>query len=210
MEITYIYELSKNGIPFYIGKTKDLKDRENKHKKKHGNDIIMTEIDSVNSFDKKYWKPLETFWITQYKSFGFELINKNEGGGGQGGWRTQEDKKRYMKEYDKRKNNELKKENKCRGSYTPTQQLQQALQQVEANQLQTPTVSTSNGTIDYFGYQLAVHHFNLKIMSRGMQCRGIKLKDLKAYYGLKGRTAADCLPQFEAIMEAYKARSQNN
>ena len=124
MEITYIYELSKNGIPFYIGKTKDLKDRENKHKKKHGNDIIMTEIDSVNSFDKKYWKPLETFWITQYKSFGFELINKNEGGGGQGGWRTQEDKKRYMKEYDKRKNNELKKENKCRGSYTPTQQLQ--------------------------------------------------------------------------------------
>lgn len=89
-------------------------------------------------------------------------------------------------------------------------QFQQALQQVEANQLQTPTVSTSKGNIDYFGYQLAVHHFNLKIMSKGMQCRGIKLKDLKAYYGLKGRTAADCLPQFEMLMEGYKMQYQNN
>lgn len=89
-------------------------------------------------------------------------------------------------------------------------QFQQALQQVEANQLQTPTVSTSNGNIDYFGYQLAVHHFNLKIMSKGMRCRGIKLKDLKAYYGLKGRTAADCLSQFEMLMEGYKMQYQNN
>ena len=83
-------------------------------------------------------------------------------------------------------------------------QFEQAVQQAKAGQLQTPTVSTSKGNVDYFGYQLAVHHFNLKIMSRGMTCRGVKLKDLKAYYGLKGRTAGECLTQFEMLIEGYK------
>jgi hypothetical protein len=97
MEITYIYELSKNGIPFYIGKTKNLKSREKDHKKFYGEDIIMTEIDSVNSFKKEDWKPLETFWITQYKFFGFDLNNVRSGGGGK--WATIIDRKAYMKEY---------------------------------------------------------------------------------------------------------------
>lgn len=87
---------------------------------------------------------------------------------------------------------------------------EQAVRQVELGQLKTPTVGTSEGNIDYFGYQLAVHHFNLKLMAKGIQSRGIKLKDLKAYYGLKGRTAADCLPQYEALMERYKNRSLLN
>jgi hypothetical protein len=87
---------------------------------------------------------------------------------------------------------------------------EQAVLQVEAGKLETPTVSTSKGNIDYFGYQLAVHKFNLSIMSKGMSCRGVKLRDLKNYYGLKGRTAADCLPQFEALVERYQARFQNN
>jgi len=89
-------------------------------------------------------------------------------------------------------------------------QFEQALQAAELGTLSTPTVSTSKGDIDYFGYQLAVHHFNLKIMSRGMTCRGIRLKDLKGYYGLKGKSAADCLAQFEKLMEGYKMRYQNN
>ena len=89
-------------------------------------------------------------------------------------------------------------------------QFEQAILDVEAGKLKTPTVATSEGNVDYFGYQLAVHHFNLKLMSKGLQCRGIKLKDLKAYYGLKGRTAGDCLPQYEAVMERYKNRSLLN
>ena len=36
-------------------------------------------------------------------------------------------------------------------------------------------------------------------------CRGIKFSDIKRYYGLKGRSAKDCLPQFEKIMADYKA-----
>jgi hypothetical protein len=79
-----------------------------------------------------------------------------------------------------------------------------ALEKAQAGELQTPTVSTSTGNIDYFGYQLTVHKYNLSLMSKGIMSRGIKLKDLKWYYGLKGRTAADCLPQFIKLMEDYK------
>ena len=87
---------------------------------------------------------------------------------------------------------------------------QQAVLQVEAGQLQAPTVSYGKTTVDYFKYQLAVHKFNLSIMSKGMQCRGVKLKDLKHYYGLKGRTAADCLPQFIKLMEDFLSLPEKN
>lgn len=80
---------------------------------------------------------------------------------------------------------------------------EQALQAAKAGTLQTPTVGTSEGSIDYFKYQLAVHKFNLSLMSKGIMSRGIKLKDLKQYYGLKGKTASECLPQFLKIMEQY-------
>jgi hypothetical protein len=82
---------------------------------------------------------------------------------------------------------------------------EKAVAQAKEGKLQTPNVSYGNKQIDYFGYQLATHHFNLKIMANGMKFRGVKLKDLKDYYGLKGRTAAECLPQFEKIMADYKA-----
>lgn len=84
-------------------------------------------------------------------------------------------------------------------------QFEWALKLVKEKQLQTPKVMTEGREIDYFGYQLSVHHFNLKLMAKGMTCRGIKLSDIKRYYGLKGRTASDCLPQFEAILNNYKS-----
>lgn len=87
---------------------------------------------------------------------------------------------------------------------------QQALQQVEVGNLQTPSVSYGSKEINYFVYQLAVHHFNLKLMARGMSVRGLKLKDLKTYYGLKGRTATECLAQFEEIKARFESRPENN
>jgi hypothetical protein len=89
-------------------------------------------------------------------------------------------------------------------------QFEQAILQVESGETKTPEVNYGGKKVDYFGYQLAVHHFNLKLMAKGIQSRGVKLKDLKAYYGLKGRTAADCLPQYEALMERYKNRGLLN
>lgn len=79
-----------------------------------------------------------------------------------------------------------------------------AQQQVKEGTLKTPSVSYGSKNIDYFGYQISVHKFNLSIMASGMSCRGIKLKDLKHYYGLKGKTASDCLVQFNQIIEEYQ------
>lgn len=66
-----------------------------------------------------------------------------------------------------------------------------------------PQVNYEGKEIPYFKYQLAVHHFNLKLMARGMKFNGIKFTDIKTYYGLKGRSAKDCLPEFERIMNDY-------
>ena len=83
---------------------------------------------------------------------------------------------------------------------------QQAVQQAQAGTLQTPEVFMGEGRIDYFQYQLATHKFYLSLMAKGIQNRQVKLRDLKQYYGLKGRTAADCLPQFLQLMEQYSSK----
>jgi hypothetical protein len=86
---------------------------------------------------------------------------------------------------------------------------EQAVEQARLGQLQTPKVIMGSKNMDYFGYQLAVHKYNLGIMAMGMTCRGIKFTDIKKYYGLKGRSAKDCLPQFLEVFESYK-QSLNN
>ena len=86
-----------------------------------------------------------------------------------------------------------------------TTPFEKAMQSVESGSLQTPEVTIGQGKVPYFAYQVSVHYFNLKLMSKGMQVRGLRLKDLKDYYGLKGKTAADCLPQMEAIKNMFIA-----
>lgn len=83
---------------------------------------------------------------------------------------------------------------------------EQAQEQVKQGKLKTPSVSLGDKELNYFGYQLSVHRFNLKIMASGMTFRGVKLSDLKKYYGLKGRGAKDCLEQFEQIINDYKSK----
>jgi hypothetical protein len=63
----------------YIGKTKNnrLKD----HKKKFGNTIEYSYIDEVDSLEHKNWEPLESYWIEQFKAWGFEVVNKRKKGG---------------------------------------------------------------------------------------------------------------------------------
>ncbi len=87
---------------------------------------------------------------------------------------------------------------------TPTP-FELAKKAVYAGKLKTPNVNVEGGNVPYFRYQLGVHKFNLSIMASGMAFRGIKLKDLKEYYGLKGKTAKECLPQFLEIIKAYEA-----
>ena len=53
-------------------------------------------------------------------------------------------------------------------------QFEEAQEMVAKGTLKAPSVSMGNKQIDYFGYQLATHKFNLSIMAKGMQFRGIK------------------------------------
>jgi len=80
---TYIYELSENGIPFYVGKTVTPNRRLYNHKSNLNNpNIEMTIIDSIDSTIAKDWIPLEKMWINSYLSWGFKLTNENDGGYG--------------------------------------------------------------------------------------------------------------------------------
>ena len=50
----------------------------------HACDTLLPKnyIDEVDSLDIKDWRPLETFWIRYFRFLGFEVLNKNDGGGG--------------------------------------------------------------------------------------------------------------------------------
>ena len=75
-----IYYLHRgDDIPFYIGYTKHKSNRLNDHRRKKGNEIEMVEIDECLEKNKKV---IETMYIQLFKSWGFILENKNEGGGG--------------------------------------------------------------------------------------------------------------------------------
>jgi hypothetical protein len=89
-------------------------------------------------------------------------------------------------------------------------QFEQTMLAVENGQMQVPTVYTEGGTIPFAGYQLATHVYALKIMGLGMKMRGITFTQIKKYYGLKGKSAKECLPQLQAIQEKYRELSQNN
>lgn len=85
MNITHIYLVENcNGDlnKVYIGKTKNPKSRERDHKNKYGILINFTIIDYINSINRKDWKPLETYWIEQFRQWGYEIMNQNRGGGG--------------------------------------------------------------------------------------------------------------------------------
>lgn len=70
----YIYKLTKNEIPFYIGRTGNLKSRLLDHKKNYGNNIKMIEIDNCDYLDSV---DLESYYINQYLKDGYILKNKH-------------------------------------------------------------------------------------------------------------------------------------
>jgi hypothetical protein len=82
-QITKIY-LVENcyGDPnkVYIGKTKNC--RKAKHLRTYGDKAKYFYIDEVDSLEYKDWIKLERFWIEQFRQWGFQLMNGNNGGGG--------------------------------------------------------------------------------------------------------------------------------
>jgi hypothetical protein len=76
--VRFIYCLTNNQIPTYIGKTNDPLKREAQHKKSFPNDVFEV-IDEVPTKEWKFW---ERHYISLYKSWGFDLRNKVLGGNG--------------------------------------------------------------------------------------------------------------------------------
>jgi predicted GIY-YIG superfamily endonuclease len=74
-----IYYLEKKKEIFYVGYTKNIKNRITEHRRRFGIETEIHILEYVNTSDKKYW---ESYWIEQFKQWGFNLINKNSGGGG--------------------------------------------------------------------------------------------------------------------------------
>ena len=99
---TYIYTLSdSNGNVRYVGKSNDTKYRLTKHlyeskqirthKEKWinnelnlGRTIILEVIDEVPKTEWQFW---ETYWISQFKTWGFKLVNGTSGGEGSDGFK---------------------------------------------------------------------------------------------------------------------------
>jgi hypothetical protein len=77
--MTTIYVIEKNNIPIYIGKTVNFNVRKFYHRKKYGTDITWFFIDQVEDKEWKFW---EMFYISLFKTLGFNLDNQNKGGGG--------------------------------------------------------------------------------------------------------------------------------
>lgn len=75
----HIYILLRNNIPFYVGKTNNLIGRLSDHKLKFGRDII---IESIHITNKDTWRFWENHYIDLFRSWGFNILNKNYGGGG--------------------------------------------------------------------------------------------------------------------------------
>jgi hypothetical protein len=86
----YIYYLHINNIPFYIGKCVDPIRRKSKHKISFGIDVSLEIIEKI---DEKEWKYWECFWIEVFKQWGFNLVNKNRGGGGPTKWSEEQKQK---------------------------------------------------------------------------------------------------------------------
>jgi hypothetical protein len=92
---TYIYlvENIRSDEEIYIGKTTNIDRRHQAHKQKWGNNIFFTIIDEIDSTQRGNWEPLESYWIEQFICWGFNLLNKNKGGGGPD-WFSKESKQK--------------------------------------------------------------------------------------------------------------------
>ena len=79
----------------YIGKTTDS--RKSAHKSTYGSQISYTYIDEISSINHDDWEPIETYWIEQFRQWGFEVVNKRKQGGSGPDFHTEETKTNMSK-----------------------------------------------------------------------------------------------------------------
>lgn len=135
--MTRIYYLSKNKIPFYIGKTKG--DWRKGIHNRNFNNIEYVEIDEVGDDEWKFW---ESYWIEQFKQWGFILENKNNGGGGPSSY-TEEQKKKMRKPHKKGTGEKISKKLKGRKRGPMSEETKQKISEVRTGKPQ-PNISKSH------------------------------------------------------------------
>lgn len=92
VKIYVVINCFENPNKVYIGKTKNS--REKDHRKIYGNSIEYFYVDEVESLYHKDWEPLETYWIEQFRQWGFEVINKRKKGGSGPDYHTEKTKQK--------------------------------------------------------------------------------------------------------------------
>ena len=91
----------------YIGKTTGS--RKSKHTQTYGKHIIYTYIDEIDSLSRKDWEPLETYWIEQFRQWGFEIVNPRKKGGGGPEFRDESFKEKMRKPFTEKHKQSLRK-----------------------------------------------------------------------------------------------------
>ena len=79
----------------YIGKTKSCREADHKHR--FGKDINYSYIDEIDTLERRQWKPLESYWIEQFRQWGFEIMNIQKQGGSGVEFHTEETKRHLSK-----------------------------------------------------------------------------------------------------------------
>jgi len=91
----------------YIGKTTGS--RRSKHTQTYGKHITYTYIDEIDSLFRKDWEPLETYWIEQFRQWGFEIVNLRKKGGGGPEFRDEAFKEKMRKPHTEEHKQSLRK-----------------------------------------------------------------------------------------------------
>jgi hypothetical protein len=117
-KIYLITNIDNNPNKVYIGKTKN-NSRENDHKFKFGPQITFDYIDEIHSLNRKDWTPLETYWIEQFRQWGFIIMNPNKKGGGGPEYHTEQTKQKISKNLLGRKFSDATKQKMTKANSRP-------------------------------------------------------------------------------------------
>lgn len=77
-----IYYLENNGVPFYVGKTTRDNERNRLYAHRHSKQKQIDNLIVIDEVPESEWKFWESWYIYLFRSWGFNLENKNDGGGG--------------------------------------------------------------------------------------------------------------------------------
>lgn len=80
----------------------------------------------------------------------------------------------------------------------------ETLIKLDEGTMKLPKVIYQGVEVDAVMYQLLVSRMHLQIMCAGMKVRNVKLKDLKAFYELKGNSAKEVYSNFITLFNQVK------